>query len=76
MDDDMTASDIAFALEPPPRQADVLRDLWRDMKVVKSEVKRTNGRVSRVERVLLAAGALVIGFLLAYGLDLPRIPGL
>jgi hypothetical protein len=52
--------DESGGFDPEPRtQADYLRELWRDMKLVKVQVFDTNGRVTRLEKMnLILAGVL------------------
>jgi hypothetical protein len=51
----------------PSTQAEYVRAIWQDMKVVKAEVKITNGRVTRIERVLVLGGGVVVGIGIGYG---------
>jgi hypothetical protein len=59
-------SEVPAILEPKS-QAEILRDLWHDVKDIKHETKRTNGRVSRIERVLMVAAAAAAGALFTAG---------
>lgn len=65
------SNDDAPAILEPKTQGELLRDLWHDMKEVKVQVHRTNGRVSRLERVLIIGGAFAAGILVATGIISP-----
>ena len=65
--------DVPAILEPKS-QGEILRDLWHDVKDIKRETKRTNGRVSRLERVMLVVAAAVGGALVMAGvLNFPAL---
>lgn len=79
MDDDMIGATLIDPTEYedlPKNEAEWRRRVWFRLGNIERQTMKTNGRVSRVEKVLLGAGALIVGFLAAYGLNLPRIPGL
>lgn len=53
--------DELFDLEPPPTQGAILREVWKDMQIVKKQVSLTNGRVTDLEKFRwIATGALVV----------------
>lgn len=68
----MTEPDTdAPAILEPKTQQELLRDLWHDMKDVKYQVRRTNGRVTKLERILIIGGAFAAGILVATGIISP-----
>lgn len=58
-----TTNSLDTPFDPEPHtQNQYLRELWKDMKEVRAQTKTTNGRVTRLERIVLAFGGIFVGY--------------